>query len=253
MTSVALDVVLMAAGLGSRLGDLTRNLPKALIPVAGKPLLAYGLGFARLLTPRRIIVVGGFEFDQVARTVESLAATTMGDLPIELVENTEFRRGNILSFQAARPHLKGDFLLLNVDHIYRPAIADLVSAPAAEVTGFIDTDRKLGADDMKVLRDQGGHIRQISKTLTDFDCGYVGMTRVPEAARARYLAQVDAAIAEDGADIHVERVLARLATTDSPPACRDISGHGWLEVDTPDERAQAEAALAEGTWSGLRV
>ena len=121
------------------------------------------------------------------------------------------------------------------------------------VSGFIDTDRALGADDMKVLRDEHGRIREIAKTLTEFDCGYVGMTRVPASARGRYLAEVDAAIAEDGSDIHVERVLARLAKTAAPPHCRDISGHGWLEVDTPDERAHAEAALGDGTWAGLRV
>lgn len=249
----ALDVVLMAAGLGSRLGDLTRSLPKALIAVNGRPLLAYGLAFARLLSPRKIIVVGGFEFDQVQSTLGALSQGSAAGLPIELVRNTEFRRGNILSFQAARPHLTDDFVLLNVDHIYRPAIARVVTAAVDDVTGFIDTDRSLGNDDMKVLRDDRGRIAEIAKTLTTFDCGYVGMTRVPGGARARYLAEVDAAMAQDGLDIHVERVLARLARTSTPPHCRDISGHGWLEVDTPDERSHAEAQLRTGGWSGLRV
>ena len=49
---------------------------------------------------------------------------------------------------------------MNVDHIYRPAIAALVAAPAADVTAFVDTDRTLGADDMKVERDAGGRVRQ---------------------------------------------------------------------------------------------
>lgn len=243
----------MAAGLGSRLGDLTRALPKALIGVNGKPLLAYGLAFARLLSPRKIIVVGGFEFDQVRTTLGNLTQGSAAGLPIELVHNTEFRRGNILSFQTARPHLADDFVLLNVDHIYRPAIAELVAAPVDDVTGFIDTDRSLSNDDMKVRRDPKGHILEIAKTLTDFDCGYVGMTRVPAAARQRYLAEVDAAMAQDGLDIHVERVLARLARTESRPHCRDISGHGWLEVDTPDERTHAEAELQAGGYDGLRV
>ena len=72
---------------------------------------------------------------------------------------------------------------MNVDHIYRPAIAERVAVAAREVTGYIDTDRTLGADDMKVSRDEAGHIRAIAKTLTTFDCGYVGMTQVPAEAR----------------------------------------------------------------------
>ena len=58
-------VVLLAAGLGSRLGPLTRALPKALIQVAGRPLLLHALAFAERLRPSRIIVVGGFCFPLV--------------------------------------------------------------------------------------------------------------------------------------------------------------------------------------------
>ena len=137
---------------------------------------------------------------------------------------------------------------MNIDHIYRPAIAALAGAPADDVTAFIDTDRVLGADDMKVERDGAGKVRRISKTLERWDAGYVGMTKVPAAAAARYWAEVDAALAAEGRAIHVERVLARLADRGAPPACRDISGHGWLEVDMPDERDRAEAALRQGGW-----
>ena len=74
------------------------------------------------------------------------------------------------------------------------------------------------------------------------------MTRVPRGALDRYFAEVDAARAAEGDAIHVERVLARLAQAGRPPVCRDISGHGWLEVDTPLERTRAEAALQEPGW-----
>lgn len=241
-----MQVVLLAAGLGSRLGGLTRALPKALIPVGGQPLLAHALRFASLLEPSRTVVVGGFEHAQVAAEL----ARQPPAVPVTLAHNARFRDGNLLSLQAARPHLRDDddLLLLNVDHVFRPGIAALVRAPVAEVTAFVDTDRTLGADDMKVQRDGAGHVRAIAKTLKAWDAGYVGMTRVPGAALARYFAEADAALADEGASIHVERVLARLAAGPHPPACRDVSGHGWLEVDTPDERAHADAVLARGGW-----
>jgi choline kinase len=242
--------VLLAAGLGSRLGTLTASLPKALIPVGGEPLMAHALRFAARLEPAQVLVVGGFGFPLVAAQLDQLRSSRhpAAKLPITLVENTRFRDGNLLSLMAARPHLDDEFVLANVDHIYRAGIASVVRPPADEVTAFIDTDRTLGADDMKVERDKAGHVRHISKTLDVFDCGYVGMTRVPRNALGRYFASADQALAEDGPAIHVERVLARLAQTTRPPACRDISGHGWLEVDTPDERAQAEEALRDPTW-----
>jgi choline kinase len=243
-------VVLLAAGLGSRLGDLTAALPKALIPVGEVPLLVHALRFAARLSPEQVTVVGGFGFPQVAEELERRRRDepALQRLPVTLVENPDYRLGNLRSLQAARAELIDDFLILNVDHIFRPSIAPLVTGPATAVTAFIDTDRKLGADDMKVERDHRGRVRAIAKTLNHFDCGYVGMTRVPRLALGHYFEEVDRALADEPSSIHVERILARLAATDDPPACRDISGHGWLEVDTPDERAAAELALLGPGW-----
>jgi choline kinase len=238
-----MQVVLLAAGLGSRLGELTTRVPKALIPVAGQPLLAYAVRFAQAAGAEEIVVVGGFAFPLVAAEVAARR------LPVTLVENRDFRDGNLISLFTARPLVRGEVLLMNVDHIYRPAIAGLVEPPADEVTAFIDRDRALGADDMKVERDGAGRIRRIAKTLERNDCGYVGMTKIPAGSLPRYWAAADAAIEEEGRAIHVERVLGRLAAGGAPPACRDISGHGWLEVDLPEERDRAEAALrGEAGW-----
>ena len=245
-----MKVALLAAGLGSRLGSLTTALPKALIPVGGETLLAHALRFAARLQPEEIVVVGGFGYPLVAAELARLrpAPGPTAGPRITLVENQRFRDGNLLSLQAARPRLDDDFVLLNVDHIFRPAIAAIVAAPADDVTAFVDTDRTLGGDDMKVQRDSRGRVAAIAKTLTTFDVGYVGVTRVPRAALARYFAEADAASAAEGPSIHVERILARLATTAAPPLCRDISGHGWLEIDNQDERARAEEALREDGW-----
>jgi L-glutamine-phosphate cytidylyltransferase len=238
------QAVLLAAGLGSRLGGLTADLPKALIPVAGKPLLAYAVAFAQAAGARTTVVVGGYQFEKVAAEIAARG------LDVRLVENRAFRDGNLVSLLSARPAIDParELLLMNIDHIYRPAIAALCAAPADDVTAFVDTDRTLGADDMKVERDGAGRVRRISKTLESWDAGYVGMTKIPASASARYWATADAALAEEGRAIHVERVLARLADGGTPPACRDISGHGWLEVDLPDERDRAEAALRQGPW-----
>ena len=237
-----MQAVLLAAGLGSRLGKLTESVPKALIPVGGTPLLAYAVRVAEAAGARDITVVGGYGFSQVQREVEARG------LRVRLVENAAFRDGNLVSLMAARPFLAGEFLLMNIDHIYRPAIAGLAARPAEDVTAFIDTDRQLGSDDMKVLRDEAGRVREISKTLATWDAGYVGMTKVPAATLPRYWAMADRALAEEGRAIHVERILARLAAAGEGPVCRDISGHGWLEVDLPEERARAEEALRTSGW-----
>jgi bifunctional UDP-N-acetylglucosamine pyrophosphorylase/glucosamine-1-phosphate N-acetyltransferase len=54
------DVVVLCAGLGKRLRPLTNTIPKALVPVAGKPLLAYHLEAMRDAGIRRVICIVGY-------------------------------------------------------------------------------------------------------------------------------------------------------------------------------------------------
>src|SRR5262249_35412625 len=53
---MALDIIVLAAGLGKRMRS---DLPKVLHPLAGRPLLGHVLATARALKPRNTIVVHG--------------------------------------------------------------------------------------------------------------------------------------------------------------------------------------------------
>jgi len=59
---MALDVIVLAAGLGKRMRS---DLPKVLHPLAGRPLLAHVIDAARALAPRKIFVVHGHGADRV--------------------------------------------------------------------------------------------------------------------------------------------------------------------------------------------
>ncbi len=236
----------MAAGLGSRLKDLTVATPKALIEAGDRTLIAFALAFAKATGAARRIVVGGFHHSDVAAQVVRLASDAV------IVENTEYRKGNLISMLTGKRVLEtGDFLLMNTDHIYKPTIADVVKAActgATEVTAFVDYDRKLGADDMKVQLDANKHVAAMAKTLETWDCGYVGMTFVPAARRDDYFAAADRVLATKGDASHVESILVELAQAGKPPTIADISGHGWLEIDEPHERAHADGVLARERW-----
>jgi len=63
MTSTApLHVIILAAGEGKRMHS---DLPKVLLPLAGKPMLAHVVATARALAPEKIHVVYGHRGDQV--------------------------------------------------------------------------------------------------------------------------------------------------------------------------------------------
>lgn len=55
MTDIPDTVMIFAAGFGTRMGALTRDCPKPLIEVAGKPLFDHALALVQDIAPRRIV------------------------------------------------------------------------------------------------------------------------------------------------------------------------------------------------------
>lgn len=235
------QVVLLAAGMGTRLGELGGGLPKAMFDAGGHKLVDRAIAFAGRLGAAERIVVGGYRFDLVS---QHLAAAPPADL--RLIENPNYRAGNLFTLEVALPDVTGAFLLMNIDHVYPPAVGQRILEQAGEhITAFVDFDRTLTDDDMKVGLDDRRCIARISKKLPEWDCGYVGMTYVPAAHLARYREAVAEVRATVGDAANVEQVLQLLADRGDPVAIGDISGIGWHELDTPEDVARALPSLSQ--------
>lgn len=235
------QVVLLAAGMGTRLGELGGGLPKAMFDAAGQKLIDRALTFAERLGAAERIIVGGFRFELLATHLEPQRPRRQ---PFRLVENTRYKLGNLWTLETVLPELTGGFHLMNIDHVYPAAVAQrILEQPGDRITAFVDFDRTLTADDMKVQLDGERHIAKISKQLPTWDCGYVGMTFVPAAHLARYRKAVADVRATVGDAANVEAVLQRLADDGEPVAIGDISGIGWHELDTPEDVERALPAL----------
>src|SRR5690606_31060368 len=59
------DVMLLAAGLGTRLRPITETLPKALVPVAGVPLIERIMGNAKSEGAKRFVANAHYRADQI--------------------------------------------------------------------------------------------------------------------------------------------------------------------------------------------
>ena len=234
-----MKAVILAAGTGSRLVHLTRDLPKALVPVGKQPLIDHAIGFVRTAGCSDITVVGGFYFSKLKQHLEEVGAD------VQLVENKNFLKGNIFTLLRAFPKLDDSFLLVNVDHVFPLRLAVRLANEFAgidRVTAVVDFDRPLQQDDMKVSLTPDLQIAKISKGLHDFDAGYVGMTFVPRGAIAIYKDTVEK-VARENQEAVVEHVLQRLVADGHSPGIVDISGTRWLEIDNQNDLQNAERIL----------
>jgi MurNAc alpha-1-phosphate uridylyltransferase len=100
----------LAAGFGTRMKPLTERLPKALVPVAGQPLLAHALARLATARPARLLANTHYLPEQMTAALPHLPH------PCELVHEAEIR-GTGGALLHALPHFGDDDLvcLLNVD------------------------------------------------------------------------------------------------------------------------------------------
>lgn len=105
-----MKAVILAAGEGTRMRPLTANLPKPLLPVAGKPFLRHTLEAVRQAGIREVTILIGWQGHRIR---ESFGHGEEG-LSIGYEEQTE-RLGTAHALGQLRKHVDGPFLSVNGD------------------------------------------------------------------------------------------------------------------------------------------
>lgn len=250
-----MHIIIMAAGKGVRMGEHTSEGPKALLKVDGRFLGDYLLSSLKPFAPAKVTVVGGFYFD---RLVDALKPQYPD---VEFVVNKDFEKGNLLSVIAAFRSMGGDDVcLLNADHLFSPSILGrFFGKPDAKIekhhAGCLkvwrgetfavacDFDRPLTDDDMKVSFAMPGVVKEMKKTLTAYDAGYVGVTLIPRDMVVEYQKAAQSVRVTLGESTSAEAVINHLAAIDHEIKVLDVSGSSWVEVDTPEDFARAQKII----------
>lgn len=234
-----MKAILLAAGLGSRLGILTKDIPKATVEVGSIPLINRVISFTETFISKDIIVIGGYNCEHLWQVID--------DSRIRKIENPEYRKGNYFSLYCAREYLDDDFLIMNIDHLYPSHLARMIKETDNGIWAVVDFDRRLYQDDMKIRIDgnvdNNSHITAISKELEEFDGGYCGITIVRGPAIEDYKEAFNNVARQERDQAVVEDVLEELIRLNKPPRFLDISGIRWLEIDTQEDLANAERII----------
>jgi bifunctional UDP-N-acetylglucosamine pyrophosphorylase / glucosamine-1-phosphate N-acetyltransferase len=246
-----LHVVILAAGEGKRMHS---ELPKVLLPLAGRPLLAHVIAAARGLNPAKIHIVYGHRGGQV-REVFNVQAD------LDWVHQAQ-QRGTGHAMQLALAHvpeaarvlvLYGDVPLIRAETL-RPLTE--IDAPLAVLTAELFNPRGYG----RVIRDGLGQARAIveekdctpdQRAITTVNTGIVSA----DARRLRVWAHnLDDRNAQG--ELYLTGVFAQAAAEGMPAAilhCRDEreafgANDAWqlAQLERHYQLRQAQALCAKG-------
>lgn len=219
---MALNVVILAAGMGTRLG---RPHPKPLTPLAdGRSILRQQLDNLRATfgTDAHVTIVVGFKLGLIMEAAAGDAAFVYN----ELYDQTNTSKSLLRALRLAPP---GDVLWLNGDVVFVPGLLDEVGAHLAGGCSFVAVNTDSVADEeVKYTLDGDGYVKELSKQVVGGLGEAVGINFVTAADRAVLVEHLDRADDQDYFERGIETAIAEAGMRVRPV---DISRYGCVEVD----------------------
>jgi L-glutamine-phosphate cytidylyltransferase len=241
-----MKAIVLAAGQGTRLMPLTRDRPKCLVPLRGRPLLEYQLEVFRTFGMDELVVVSGYE------------AQAFAPFGLRTCHNPDFATTNMVhSLFCAEAEMDQDIVVAYGDILYEPRVLGALLAAKGEAAVVVDRgwqalwqmrmeDPLADAETMKI--DKQGNITELGKkpqSLADIQGQYIGLFRLsarvlPEIRR--FYHSLDRSLTYDGKafpQMFMTSFLQLVADRLMPLQAAFVD-NGWLEVDTVGDKEAYE-------------
>lgn len=245
-----MQALILAAGMGRRLGEFTADNTKCMLPVNGVRLIDRMLNQLNRLNLSRIVIVVGYEAQNLVNHIRA-------SFPVRniiFVENPIYdKTNNIYSLWLARDYMVDEeTLLLESDLIFEDRVLDLaIESPwpnvalVAKYQTWMDGTMVRIDDDFKIINFIPKKAFKYSDT--EFYYKTVNVYKFsPEFVRNHYLPFLEAYIKVLGQNEYYEQVLRVITLIDvADMRALPINGLHWYEIDDVQDLRIAETIFAD--------
>ena len=231
-----MQALMLAAGMGKRLGAYTNNQTKCMVKVGGRTLLEHAADALRMAGIRKFVLVVGYEGEKLI----AFAKEKLPDFELDFIVNEDYAStNNIYSLYLARQKLvEDDTILLESDLIYEPRlIRELAEAEAPNMVAVAKYEQWM--DGTMTIVGEDGVIREFVEkkdfTFASADRYYktVNVYKFSRAfSRDQYEPFLSAYIRAYGENQYYEMVLKALAHLPfAGLKAYDVGQMKWYEID----------------------
>ena len=173
MSNVKIDAVILAAGLGSRINNISKDKPKGFIEINGEPLIRRSIKLLKKSGINNIYIVTGYKKE----FFESLAYNFTN---IFTINNPDYiNTGSFGSFLSLKNQIKNSFLLLESDLLYdRKILMELINDSRNNI---IATSDFTNSGDEVYVEDIDSLLKNMSKDKNLFDkdvSEFIGISKI---------------------------------------------------------------------------
>jgi histidinol-phosphate/aromatic aminotransferase/cobyric acid decarboxylase-like protein/2-C-methyl-D-erythritol 4-phosphate cytidylyltransferase len=246
-----MQAIILAAGMGRRLGEYTKDNTKCMLEVNGVRLIDRALGFLRNSNMSRVILVVGYK----AQNVIDYVGNDYKGMPIIYVINTIFdKTNNIYSLYLAKDYLlQDDTILLESDLIYDESILKrLIEHPFSNVALVAKYETWMDGTMVRINEDNEilNFVPKAAFRYAELDLYYktVNIYKFSkEFSSTKYIPFIEAYSKAVGNNEYYENVLRIISFVSSHElkALPLINGEKWYEIDDKQDLDIAEALFSD--------
>lgn len=242
--------IILAAGMGKRLKELTRDNTKCMVKVNGVTLIERMLRQLDSLYLSRIVIVTGYEGKKLIDFIGTLHIKT----PVCFVNNPIYdRTNNIYSLALAKEYLiREDTLLLESDLIFEDSVLSLLLDDERETLALVDkyeswmdgTCMRIGENDSITAFVTGKQFAFEDITTYYKTVNIYKFSR--HFSETHYVPFLEAYVKALGDNEYYEQVLRVIAMLDEPEIkAKRLDGQLWYEIDDIQDLDIASSMFAE--------
>jgi len=235
-----MKAVILAAGVGKRLWQVTQHRPKCLIEIGGQALLHRYLVALASVGIRRADIVVGYRQEMIRAAVERDSC----GVTVKFLVNEQFHRGSISSLWIARTALDDDAIIMDADVLFHREILRRLVASSFENAVLMDeTVTQTGEECMVVVA--GGRVIALTKQMPghyDYAGEGVGFLKVKHADTPHIVASLRSCIEKEAWNMEYEDALLEYFR-DVKVGYEKIGGLPWTEIDFVEDVQKAELEI----------
>lgn len=254
-----MQAVILAAGMGRRLGELTQNNTKCMVKVNGVSLIERMLRQIDKRGLSRVVIVIGYEGKKLTDYIASLKINT----PVVYVNNPIYdKTNNIYSLALASEYLcEDDTLLFESDLIFEDSVLDAIINDPEDSLALVDKyESWMDGTCVKLSRGGGGienFIPGKKFNFNEIELYYktVNIYKFSQHfSRTHYVPFLKAYQEALGRNEYYEQVLRIITMLDDPAIkAKKLNGQKWYEIDSVQDLDIAESIFAPNADEKVRM
>jgi len=247
--------IILAAGRGSRLGELTDECPKCLLGIDGVPILHRALSSLSLLGVREVVLVVGY----LSQVIRASVGSSFAGMRVDYVTNDRHDETSTgYSLWLAKDALREEVLILEADIVFETPVLERIVAAGTRRSVWAGVKVGPGRDEGILLREgpagyveRVGRIRRGEQRHSEFTHKCGGIQLLDEVLSQAFREGLDHAMKAGRKNELADLILAELLEA-HPVALCSLEGLGWAEVDDRDDLLAARQLLGRSPSATAR-